>query len=110
MTTVIFEGRDPKPHSFSVGMQGEHNAETIAFEGLPEYGTPALNVILPDGTGDVLNITGGHVTLTRNHTPEGGTLTAWITEVNGNDLVWKSEKFYMSVGTLPEIEDPVEQR
>lgn len=110
MTTVIFEGRDPKPHSFSVGMQGEHNAETIAFEGLPEYGTPALNVILPDGTGDVLNITDGHVTLTRNHTPEGGTLTAWITEVNGNDLVWKSEKFYMSVGTLPEIEGPVEQR
>lgn len=110
MTTVIFEGRDPKPHTFSVGMQGEHNAETIAFEGLPEYGTPALNVILPDGTGDVLNITDGHVTLTRNHTPEGGTLTAWITEVNGNDLVWKSEKFYMSVGTLPEIEGPVEQR
>ena len=110
MTTIVFEGRTPTPHTIAVGMQGEHNAETIALEGLPEYGTPALNVVLPDGTGDVLSITDGTVTLTRNHTPEGGTLTAWVTEVNGDDLVWKSEKFYMSIGSLPEIEGPVEQR
>ena len=110
MTTIVFEGRTPTPHTIAVGMQGEHNAETIALEGLPEYGTPVLNVVLPDGTGDVLSITDGTVTLTRNHTPEGGTLTAWVTETDGNDLTWKSEKFYMAIGNLPEIEGPVEQR
>ena len=109
MKTIVFEGRTPKPHTLAIGMQGEHNAETIGLEGLPEIGTAALNVLLPDGTGDVMPITDGTVTFTRNQTMSG-TMTAWVTVQDGTDVVWKSEKFYLAVGELPEIDGPVEQR
>lgn len=109
MTTITFDGRTPKPHTFAIGMQGEHNAETIRLEGLPEIGTAVLNVVLPDGTGDLMTITDGTVTFTRNQTQKG-TMTAWVTVQDETDIVWKSEKFYLAVGELPEIDEPVEQR
>lgn len=109
MTTITFEGRSPKPHTIAIGMQGEHNAETIRLEGLPEFGTAVLNVVLPDGTGDLMTITDGTVTFTRNQTQKG-TMTAWVTVQDGTDIVWKSEKMYLAVGELPEIDGPVEQR
>lgn len=109
MTTITFEGRTPKPHTIAIGMQGEHNAETIRLEGLPDIGTAVLNVVLPDGTGDLMTIADGEATFTRNQTQKG-TLTAWVTVQDGTDVVWKSEKFYLAVGELPEIDGPVEQR
>lgn len=109
VTTITFEGRSPKPHTIAIGMQGEHNAETIRLEGLPEFGTAVLNVVLPDGTGDLMTITDGTVTFTRNQT-QNGTMTAWVTVQDGTDIVWKSEKMYLAVGELPEIDGPVEQR
>ena len=108
MNTIKFNGRTPNPRNMAVGMDGEHNAETIALEGLPEFGTPSLNVMLPDGTADIMTISEGHVTFTRNQT-KGGMLTAWVTVQDGTDVVWKSEKFYLSVGELPDIEDAVEE-
>ena len=110
MTTIVFNGRTPVPHTIVIGMEGEHNAETILLEGLPDIGTPSLNVMLPDGTGDVMTITDdGTVTFTRNQTMSG-TLTAWVTEQDGTDVVWKSEKFYMAVGELPDVEGAVVEK
>ena len=108
MTTIKFDGRTPNPRNIVIGMDGEHNAETIMLEGLPEFGTQSLNVMLPDGTADIMTISNGTVTFTRNQT-KGGMLTAWATVQDGTDVVWKSEKFYLAVGELPDIEDAVEQ-
>ena len=93
-------------------MEGEHNAEQLTFTGLPEF-DPAqaatLNVILPNGTADALAIVNGTVLITRN-TTLGGAITAWVTVQVGTALVWKSEKFILRVGDLPDIDTPIEQQ
>lgn len=108
---IQFSGRVPSPSLCSIGMEGEHNAETLYFRGLPEIdgGTAALNVVLPNGTADVLSITDGFVTITRN-TTLAGPVTAWVTIQHGTDLVWKSERFTMRVGDLPDIDTPIQQQ
>lgn len=109
--TITFEGRVPHPGYASIGMDGEHNAETLILEGLPEHEgkTVVLNIILPNGTADALAVTDGQVTITRNTTLPG-TATAWVSILDGTDYVWKSEKILLRVGQLPDIDTPIEQQ
>ena len=109
--TITFCGRIPCPTLCTIGMQGEHNAETLTFAGLPviEDGVATLNVVLPNGTADVLAITDNTVTITRNITLPGP-VTGWVTIQKGTEIVWKSERFVMRVGQLPDIDTPIEQQ
>ena len=109
--TITFEGRVPHPGYASIGMDGEHNAEVITLEGLPEHDgkTVVLNIILANGTADALAVTDGQVTITRNTTLPG-TATAWVSILDGTDYVWKSEKILLRVGQLPDIDTPIEQQ
>ena len=108
---ITFCGRIPCPTLCTIGMQGEHNAETLTFAGLPviEDGVATLNVVLPNGTADVLAITDDAVTITRNITLPGP-VTGWVTIQKGTEIVWKSERFVMRVGQLPDIDTPIEQQ
>ena len=109
--TITFEGRAPHPRYAFIGMDGEHNAETLTLEGLPEHEgkTVVLNIILPNGTADALAVTDGQVTITRNTTLPG-TATAWVSILDGTSYVWKSEKILLRVGQLPDIDTPIEQQ
>lgn len=108
---ITFDGRIPHPSYASIGMDGEHNAEIITLDGLPEHDgkTVVLNIILPNGTADALTVTDGQVTITRNTTLPG-TATAWVSILDGTDYVWKSEKILLRVGQLPDIDTPIEQQ
>lgn len=108
---ITFDGRIPHPSYASIGMDGEHNAEIITLDGLPEHDgkTVVLNIILPNGTADALAVTDGQVTITRNTTLPG-TATAWVSILDGTDYVWKSEKIKLRVGELPDIDTPIEQQ
>ena len=113
MDRITFSGRIPKPAVLPGGMKGEHYATTLHMTGLPQFDEnqeTLLNIVLPDGTADVIQITDGEATLTRNHTPQPGTSTAWVSVQVGEQLVWKSEPMHLLIGPLPDISDPIEQQ
>jgi len=108
---IRFQRRTPRPSSVYVGLTGEHNVQTVRFEGLPDIADAiwTMSIILPDGTGgDALTITDGKVTITRTYTQKAGQWTAWVTAQVGTELVWKSEPFRLIVGTLPDVEEAIE--
>lgn len=109
---IKFKGRMPDPQILKVGMMGEHNAQEIEFINLPEFEnqTAALYVALPDSTADIQPIVDNKVTITRNLTALPGSILGWVVLQVGTDIVWKSEKFFMNIGLLPEVEEMTEQK
>ena len=109
---IKFKGRMPEPQILKVGMMGEHNAQEIEFINLPEFEnqTAALYVALPDNTADIQPIVDNKVTITRNLTALPGSILGWVVLQVGTDIVWKSEKFFMNIGLLPEVEEMTEQK
>ena len=114
MQTILFQGRHPTPEILKTAMQGEHNAEVLMFEGLPEFDAEQvtiLNYLMPDGTSiDLLTITPEGVLITRTHTAQPGVARGWVTIQVGTELVWKSEEFYLNISELPDASDIVEHQ
>lgn len=111
---IRFIGRTPKPRSVFVGMYGEHNAQTVRLEGLPEIenGIYTVNLVLPDGTvGDVLNLDeSGTFSITRTYSQQSGQVKCWAAIQVDTNLVWKSDIFILTIEPLPAIEEAIEHK
>lgn len=112
MTTIRFSGRTPSPQSVTLGMETDSNVETLAFV-LPEIAevqVETLQMILPDGTVDVLLIKNGAVVIPPRIMEIEGTAQAWVEILGPNTRAWHSEIIYMGIGGTPEISDRTEQQ
>jgi hypothetical protein len=110
MITIRFAGRMPQPTVFSIGQETDQDAEKIRFL-LPQVAdnqTAALVMLLPDGSGEALNIVDGVATVSSAMTEQPGRIRAWV-EIMGGGIAWNSEMMYMDVGDLPPISEVVER-
>lgn len=110
MITIRFAGRMPQPMVFSIGQETDQDAEKIRFL-LPQVAdnqTAALVMLLPDGSGEALNIVDGVATVSSAMTEQPGRIRAWV-EIMGGGIAWNSEMMYMDVGDLPPISEVVER-
>lgn len=105
--------RAPVPKTVSVGMQGENNAETLQFVGIPELDelqAEALDVILPNGTADTILLTDNACTLTAAHMAYSGIAEAWLVVTVDATRVWKSERITLLIASVPDIDTPISQQ
>ncbi|MBR1585925.1 MAG: hypothetical protein IJ662_10325 [Clostridia bacterium] len=112
MIPIQLIGRDPKPYAVCIGMETDHNAESLSFDlpRLDERQTAVLNVTLPDGKSDVLPIVDGQCAVTRDITACPGTLRAWVEISVGAEVVWHSNLILLTVTGLPPIGEQVERQ
>lgn len=106
---VTFNGREPVPYHFSIANMTDHQVESVVFA-VPEINenqAAVLNVLLPDGTGDVLPLENNALNVTRDLTGISGDATAWVTVSVGTEQVWNSSKMLMHVGDLPAISETI---
>ena len=112
MQTIRFSGRKASPSSIEIGQETDSGAETLRFL-LPQIADgqiATLQLILPDGTADVLNITDGQTVIPARIMEIAGTARAWVEILADNVMAWHSEMIYMGIGELPEISDRTEQQ
>lgn len=112
MKTIRFSGRRPSPEQITIGMETDSNAETLRFL-LPEIAEgqiATLQMILPDGTADALEIINGQTLIPARIMEIAGTARAWVEILAGNVMAWHSAIIYMGIGGLPEISDRTEQQ
>ena len=110
MITIRFAGRMPQPTVFSIGQETDQDAEKIRFL-LPQVADgqiASLVMLLPDGSGEALNIVNGVATVSSAMTEQPGRIRAWV-EIMGGGIAWNSEMMYMDVGDLPPISEVVER-
>lgn len=95
---VIFAGRRPMPDTIRIGLREDNEVETIRFA-LPAIGSGQkayLYMTLPGGGGDIVDITGGMLTITRTHTASPGVIDAHVEIVSGA-VSWHSEPMRLMV-------------
>ena len=95
---VIFAGRRPMPDMIRIGLREDNEVEAIRFA-LPAIGSGQkayLYMTLPGGGGDVADITGGMLTITRTHTASPGVIDAHVEIVSGA-VSWHSEPMRLIV-------------
>lgn len=112
LITIRFSGRTPSPKEMSIGMETDSGAETLKMV-LPEITNgqiATLQMILPDGTAEVLEIENGETLIPARIMEISGTARAWVQILAGNVIAWNSEIMYMGIGALPEISDRTEQQ
>lgn len=112
MKTIRFSGRRPSPEQITIGMETDSNAETLRFL-LPEIAEgqiATLQMILPDGTADALEIAEGQTLIPARIMEIAGTARAWVEILADNVMAWHSALIYMGIGGLPEISDRTEQQ
>lgn len=112
MQTIQFSGRTPIPQSLTLGIETDSNAETLKFS-LPqiaEVQIATLQMILPDGTADVMQINNGLTIIPARIMEVAGTARAWVEILGSNTTAWHSELIYMGIGETPEISDRTEQQ
>lgn len=112
MKTIRFSGRMPTPLTMSIGVETDQNAERLRFI-LPQIAdgqTATLQMLLPDGTPEVLNIVDGIALVPATVCSQPGRSRAWVEILGGDSVAWNSELFYLDVGDLPPIGERVEGR
>lgn len=112
MITVRFAGRMPQPMVFSIGQETDSGAEKIRFllPQLTDDQTAVLNMLLPDGSPEIVTISQGVATVRPSMTEQPGRIRGWVEIVGENAaIIWNSEILYMDVGDLPPIAEHVEQ-
>ena len=112
MTTIRFSGRVPSPQSLTLGMETDSNVDTLEFE-LPEIAdvqVATLQMILPDGTADLLLIEDGRTVIPGRILEIEGTVRAWVGILGTNARAWHSELLYLGIGDTPEISERTVQQ
>lgn len=113
MIEITVNGRFLDPPKAQVAMELDHNVEQLHFSSLPVIADNQrcyLNLMMPDNTADVVELTDGVCTITRNHTAQSGTIRAWLEIARGTNIVWHSDLLLLVVGELPDIGGAIEQQ
>lgn len=109
---VRFIGRSADPHAIKIGNEAENLAQTIKFE-LPhefKYATAFLHIQF-GYYADVVNLGDDRIFKpTRTHTQKPGRYTAYLEVLIDGDVVWKSDVFYLHVGSLPNDGELIEKK
>ena len=111
MREIRFSGRTPSPEELTIGMETDSNAETLRFY-LPEIADgqiATLQMILPDGVPEAIEIINGEVLIPARIMEVQGTARAWVEILAGNVMAWHSEMILLGIHALPEISDRTEQ-
>ena len=109
---IRFSGRRPIPEKARVGTEGENNAEELKFVNLPvidDSQVETLEIIAPDGSADAVTLVNHKAKLTSTHTQYTGLLTAYVQVQKSTDVIWRSEKFYLEILDLPDIDTAISQ-
>ena len=109
---VRFIGRSADPHAIKIGNEAENLAQAIKFE-LPhefKYATVFLHIQF-GYYADVVNLGDDRIFKpTRTHTQKPGRYTAYLEALIDGDVVWKSDVFYLHVGSLPNDGELIEKK
>ena len=107
---VRFNGRMPKPQYFRLANQGNNKVDKVKFE-LPFFdGAEAFLHLKIGDYSDVVWLDDGVYTATRTHTQAAGRMEGGVEILAQDDLVWRSDVVAMSIGSIPEDGEQIEQQ
>lgn len=109
MKTIQFNGRKPIPTTITVGMESDHNAETVRFAVTETPESYCLLYITAGSYSDVVQLNNGLWQPTRTQTQRPARYQGYIERRVGNDVVWHSEPFYVIVDVLPAAKKKLEK-
>lgn len=107
MKTIRFRGRTPEPRCVTVGMQADHNAESVRFvvpERTEEY---CLLYLSAGNAGDVVQLENGIWTPERSYMRRPARYQCYLERRRGSEMVWHSEPFELHVDRLPAIGEKI---
>ena len=109
MKTIQFNGRKPIPTTITVGMESDHNAETVRFAVTETPESYCLLYITAGSYSDVVQLNNGLWQPTRTQTQRPARYQGYIERRVGNDVVWHSEPFFVIVDVLPAAKKKLEK-
>ena len=109
MKTIQFNGRKPIPTTITVGMESDHNAETVRFAVTETPESYCLLYITAGNYSDVVQLNNGLWQPTRTQTQRPARYQGYIERRVGNDVVWHSEPFFVIVDVLPAAKKKLEK-
>lgn len=114
MIEIHVRGRFLDPPSVEIGLERDHNVETLRFVGLPEIdGNPTVTMytVLPNGeSADAIRLVDGECAITRDLTVLEGKVQAWLEIAVGDTAVWHSSTMLLLVRDLPPIGEIIEHQ
>ena len=107
MKTIRFRGRTPEPRCVTLGMQEDHNAESVRFA-VPDNEDECCLLYLSTGnSGDVLWLENGVWTPERTYMRRPARYQCYLERRRGDEMVWHSEPFELHVDRLPAIGEKI---
>lgn len=100
---IQFIGRRPQPQAVKIGNERENLAQRVMFCLPPDIKGSAVLHLNRGVFADVVNLDETMVfepTLTQTQYP--GKWTAYLEVIGENDMVWKSDVFYLTIADLPD--------
>ena len=108
---IYFQDRTAVPQLVMIGNEGEHLVQQVQFD-LPDE-LSAAGVLLHmqlDGYADVISLGAERIFApTRSHTAHPGRHTAYLEAFAGEERVWRSDVFYLSIQALPQEGETMQQ-
>ena len=109
MKTIRFRGRTPEPRCVTIGMQEDHNAESLRFVVPDNVDECCLLYLSTGSSGDVLWLENGVWTPDRTYMRRPARYQCYLERRRGDDMVWHSEPFELHVDRLPAIGEKIER-
>lgn len=108
---VVFLDRRAVPELVRLGNEGEHLAQKIKFDLADELRGAQVLLHLQIGEyADVVALSERReFEPTRSHTAHPGRHTAYLEAFVDEEIVWRSDVFYVSIGALPQDGEQLEQ-
>ena len=108
---VRLNGRKAVPETIRAGNRGDHMAQGIRFQMPEELAQAQVTLYLEqDGFADAVVLENGAFIPTRTHTSRAGKWNAYLCAVMGEETVWNSDRFTLSIGDLPQGGEQIEQQ
>lgn len=109
MKTIRFRGRTPEPRCVTIGMQEDHNAESLRFVVPDNVDECCLLYLSTGSSGDVLWLKNGVWTPDRTYMRRPARYQCYLERRRGDEMVWHSEPFELHVDRLPAIGEKIER-
>ncbi|MDY4519427.1 MAG: hypothetical protein SPE01_12460 [Candidatus Spyradocola sp.] len=107
MKTIRFRGRTPEPRCVTLGMQEDHNAESVRFVVPGNEDECCLLYLSTGNSGDVLWLENGVWTPERTYMRRPARYRCYLERRRGDEMVWHSEPFELHVDRLPAIGEKI---